>query len=400
MTPLDLTRIAFTAVLRHRLRTLLSLLGVAIGVSAVVLLAALGEGARLFVTNQFTSIGSNLLILTPGKNETTGAFPGIGGVPNELTLDDAIALKRNLTRIRRMAPMAVGIETVANGERRRRVNVFGSSPSLFAIRQLTLREGRSLPEARLDRSAQIVVLGSMTARELFRNESAVGKVVRIGEWRMRVIGVLAPVGMQIGIDMDDVAVIPVATAMQMFNRVGLAQVMLEMHTHEDMEVACPTVVNLIAERHGEEDVTCISQGSIVGALSAIVNALTFGIIAIAAVSLSVAGIGIMNVMLVSVSERTAEIGLVKAMGARPAQIIAVFLAEAVLLSFLGGVLGLVVGLGGIRLVGALFPAFPASAPLWSVIASMSISLIVGTIFGVLPARHAAGLDPIAALSSH
>ncbi len=400
MRPLDLARIAFTAVLRHRLRTLLSLLGVAIGVSAVVLLAALGEGARLFVTNQFTSIGSNLLILTPGKIETTGAFPGLGGVPNELTLDDAIALKRNLTRIRRMAPMAVGIETVANGERRRRVNVFGSSPSLFAIRQLTLREGRSLPEARLDRSAQIVVLGSMTARELFRNESAVGKVVRIGEWRMRVIGVLAPVGMQIGIDMDDVAVIPVATAMQMFNRVGLAQVMLEMHTHEDMEVACPTVVNLIAERHGEEDVTCISQGSIVGALSAIVNALTFGIIAIAAVSLSVAGIGIMNVMLVSVSERTAEIGLVKAMGARPAQIIAVFLAEAVLLSFLGGVLGLVVGLGGIRLVGALFPAFPASAPLWSVIASMSISLIVGTIFGVLPARHAAGLDPIAALSSH
>jgi putative ABC transport system permease protein len=397
VSPRDLGGFALAALSRHRLRTALSLLGVGIGVAAVVVLTALGEGARHFVIGQFSAIGSNLVIVVPGRNETTGAFPGIGGVPNDLTLDDARALERGLRELELLAPIAMANETVSHLERRRQVPIIGSSAAFREVRQLRVASGGFLPERDYERGGQEVVLGAKLARELFGAEQAVGNAVRIGEWRMRVIGVLAPTGMQVGVDIDEIAVIPVATAMRMFDRSSLFRIVARMRSHLAALGACQEIVSILSERHGEEDVTCMTQASVVSTLSTILRVLTLALAGIAAISLAVAGIGIMNLMLVSVSERTAEVGLMRAVGARGRQIVAVFLAEALLIALLGGVLGLAFGWGVVRVLGWTYPAFPAAVPAWAAAAALGNAIAVGALFGSLPAYRAARLDPIASL---
>jgi putative ABC transport system permease protein len=395
---LDLVGFATRALRGHRLRTALSLLGVAIGVAAVVTLTALGEGARRYVLGQFAAVGSNMVIVLPGKTQTTGAMPGIGGVPRELTLDDARAVERSVREVDKLAPMVVGTETVAYGERRRQVALFGSTNEALEVRRLGMALGRFLPPIPWDRGAPVAVLGSKLARELFAAEDPVGEVVRVGDWRMRVIGVLEPRGQQLGIDMDDVVVVPVATAMKMLNRAGLFRLVIQVTSYADLERTKQAVLRLLAERHGEEDVTVITQDAVVSAFNSILGALTLALGAIAAVSLAVAGVGIMNVMLVSVSERTREVGLLKALGAERRQILAAFLAEAVLISSAGGLLGLGLGWGAVLTLVAIYPALPASPPPWAVAAAFSLSVAVGAVFGVLPARRATRLDPVTALA--
>lgn len=399
MTPRDVGEVALPALLRHRIRSGLSLLGVAIGVAAVVSLTALGEGARRYVVDQFAALGSNLLVILPGRTETTGAIPHLGGVPNDLTLDDARALAR-LPGIRRVAPISIGNESVSSGARSRQVTVLGATHEFLEVRGLRMAQGQFLPPREMERGAPMVVLGAELARELFPvGEPSLGRIVRVGEWRMRVVGVLARRGTQLGFQMDEVAIIPVATGLRMFNRTSLFRVLAETHAHETLDAACDRAVALLAERHDEEDVTCVTQDSVVSGLSSILTALTLALGAIAAVSLAVAGIGIMNLMLVSVSERTAEVGLLKAVGAANHQVLAVFLAEAVLLSGAGGLLGVGLGWGAVRVLVAFYPAFPAAPPPWALAAALGLSLAVGALFGVLPARRAARLDPIVALAS-
>jgi len=394
----DLLSFAARALRGHRLRTGMSLLGVAIGVAAVVTLTALGEGARRYVVGEFASIGTNLVIVVPGKTETTGGMPGMGGAPNDLTLEDARALLRGVPEIEKAAPLVVGTETVVFEERQRQMGLFGSTHEMLEVRRLAIASGRFLPTLEWDRSSPVAVLGQTAARELFPGRDPVGEIVRVGDWRMRVIGVLAPRGQQLGVDMDDVAIVPVATAMKMLNRRSLFRLLLQVRTHADLDRAKQRVVRLIAERHGEEDVTGITQDAVLGAFTSILGALTLALAGIASVSLAVAGVGIMNVMLVSVSERTREIGLLKALGAGRRQILLAFLAEAVLLSTAGGLLGLLVGWLGVRVLVAVYPALPATPPPWAVVAAFSLSVAVGALFGVLPARRATRLDPVAALS--
>ena len=394
----DLFGFAARALRGHRLRTGLSLLGVAIGVAAVVTLTALGEGARLYVIGQFASVGTNLLIVVPGRTETTGGMPGMGGVPNDLTLEDARAVLRGVPEIDKAAPIVMGTETVAFGERRRQVALAGGTHEMLEVRRLGIASGRFLPPLEWDRSSPVAVLGQKSAAELFPGRDPVGQIIRVGDWRMRVIGVLAPRGQQLGVDMDDVVIVPVTTAMKMLNRRSLFRLLLQVRTHADLDRAKERVVRLIAERHGEEDVTGITQDAVLGAFTSILRALTLALAGIASVSLAVAGVGIMNVMLVSVSERTREIGLLKALGAGQRQILLAFLAEAVLLSTTGGLLGLLVGWLAVRLLVAVYPALPATPPPWAVVAAFSLSVAVGALFGVLPARRATRLDPVAALS--
>ena len=398
MSPRDLVGFAARALRGHRLRTGLSLLGVAIGVAAVVTLTALGEGARRYVVSQFSQIGTNLLIVVPGKTETTGGMPGMGGVPNDLTLADAEAIRRGIPEIDKAAPIAMGTETVANGERRRQVALIGATHEMLEVRRLSLARGRFLPELEWDRSSPVSVLGTKTARELFPGEDPLGRVVRIGDWRMRVIGILGPRGQQLGVDMDDVVIVPVANALRMLNRSSLFRVLLQVRAHADLVQARDKVVRLITERHGEEDVTAITQDAVLSAFSSILGALTMALAGIAAISLAVAGIGIMNVMLVSVSERTREVGLLKAVGAGRGQILLAFLAEAILISSAGGLLGLLLGWVAIRVLVAVYPDLPASPPVWAVLAALALSVAVGALFGVLPARRATRLDPVAALA--
>lgn len=398
MTLTDLFRFALRSLSGHRLRTLLSLLGMAIGVAAVIALTALGEGARRYVIDQFASIGSNLLIVVPGKSETTG-IPGIGAAPNDLTLEDAQAILRQVPQTELVAPLVVGTESVAHGARRRLVPVVGSTHELAEVRKLAVARGEFLPAGEARRGRPVAVLGSKLARELFPGDEPVGKVVRIGGWRMRVIGVLAPRGTQLGMNMDDVVLVPVATSMRMFDRRSLFRIMVQVRGGADLDVAKGRVIRLLTERHdGEEDVTVLTQDAVVSTFSQILGALTLALAAIASISLTVAGIGIMNVMLVSVSERTREVGLLRALGVKRRQVLTVFLTEAALLSTTGGLLGLATGWTAVRILVGVFPALPASPPTWAVVAALALSLGVGVIFGLLPARRAARLDPVAALA--
>jgi putative ABC transport system permease protein len=393
----DVIRFALRALLGHRLRSALSLLGVAIGVAAVVTLTALGEGARRYVTSQFASIGTNVLIVLPGRAETTGGVPGFGGVPHDLTLEDLEAIKRHVPGVERIAPLAVGTETISFGDRRRQVPIGGTTHEMLEIRHLTVGRGSYLPRE-AGRDPAVVVLGATVADELFPGIDPVGQVVRLGAWRMRVIGVNAPRGVPMGMNFDEFVVVPVATAMRMLNRSSLFRVLIQVRSHAEMDRTKAAVEALLFARHRERDVTCLTQDAVISGLNAILTALTLALGAIAAISLGVAGVGIMNVMLVSVSERTREVGLLKALGAGRRQVLFVFLAEAVLLSSAGGVLGLCLGGGAVRLLIGLYPDLPARPPLWAIVASCVLSLLVGAAFGVLPARRATRLDPVAALA--
>ena len=392
----DLLRFAGGGLKGHRLRTSLSLLGVGIGVASVILLTSLGEGARLYITGEFTSLGSNLLIVVPGKTETQGLAPLVSTAPHDLTLQDAGALRQRIPSIRRVAPLVVGTATASAGERRREITLVGTTHEMLEIRHLRMSSGRFLPKNVTE--AAVCVLGAKVQRELFPGQSALGQIVRIGDWRFRVVGVLAPRGVSIGMDLDEVVEIPVETGLRLFNRSGLFRILAEVGSRSDLDPARHAALGVLRERHaGQADVTILTQDSVLGALSKILAALTAALAGIAAISLGVAGLGIMNVMLVSVSERTREVGLLKALGVTTSQVLAVFLVEAAILSTSGGGLGLLVALGTGRLLQHLYPDFPFQPPVWAMTAALFLSCSVGLVFGILPARNAARLNPIQAL---
>jgi len=392
---LDTIRFAAQALVGHRLRTTLSVAGVAIGISAVVALTALGEGARRYVLQEFSALGSNLLIVLPGKVETTGAAP-FGGVTHDLTIDDYRAICR-LPRVRQAAPLAVATETVRYGDRGRAVPVLGTTADLLDVRHARIGSGQFLPRRDPAQGGQEIVLGVAVAAELFGAESPLGKVVRAGPWRFRVVGVMAPRGRGLGFDFDDVVFVPVGTAMRAFNRTSLFRMLVEVRVHEEMELARADLLALLADRHRADDVTVISQDALLAAFSSIMRALTLALAGIAAVSLAVAGVGIMNVMLVSVTERRAEIGLLKAIGGTDAQVLRTFLAEAVILAVSGGLAGIGLGAGAVAVFTRVYPSFPATPPAWAIAAALAVSLLVGVSFGVWPARRATRMDPVVAL---
>ena len=394
----DLLLFSLGSLSGHRLRTALSLVGMAIGVAAVIALTALGEGARRYVIDQFASIGTNLLIVVPGKTETTG-IPGIAAGANDITLQDSEAVVRQIPGAEKVAPLVAGTEVVAHGSRRRQVLIVGSTDEFYEVRKLTMARGEFLPDEETLRGRPVAVLGAKAARELFPGEEPVGRIVRIGGWRMRVIGVLEPRGVQLGMDFDDVVIVPVVTAMKMFDRRSLFRVMIQVRGASDLERIKAQVIRLFTERHGEEDITILTQDAVVSTFSQILGALTLTVGAIAAISLTVAGIGIMNVMLVAVAERTREIGLLRAVGVGRGQVLAVFLTEAAMLSAAGGLVGLAIGWTAIRILVGIYPALPASPPPWAVGAALGLSFGVGLLFGWLPARRAARLDPVLALAS-
>ena len=396
----DVARFSWGALRGFPSRTVLMLIAMAIGVSAVVVLTSLGEGARRYVIGEFASLGTNLIIVFPGRSETAGINPTtmMGETPRDLTLDDALALTRS-RRVRRMAPINVGSVDASWRGRSRESVILGSSHDLLAIRHWELGQGRFLPLADIDRAMPVAVIGSKIRDELFGATPALGEWLRLGDRRFRVIGILGSEGRSIGVDVQETIIIPVASAQQMFNTASLFRILVEAKTREAIEPVKQFVIDTLQERHqGERDVTVITQDAVLETFDRILGALTYAVGGIAAISLAVAGILIMNVMLVAVSQRTAEIGLLKALGASPRQIIVLMLTEAMLLSALGAGLGLLLGQAGSLLVRRVFPVLPAYAPAWALVMALAVALLAGLLFSLMPARRAARLDPVLALS--
>ena len=398
----DTLRFARDAALVTALRAALSVLAMSIGVAAVVILTALGDGARRYVVGQFSSIGTNLVIVLPGRSGTGGFNPAnaITSTPRDLTIDDAASLRR-LPTVRRVAPLAVGNSEIAYGGKLREAMVAGSTAEFIPIRNFVLAQGQALPEEDWNRGSSVVIIGAKIRDEIFGAESALGKLVRIGDRRLRVIGVLKPTGQGLGMNTDELVIVPVSLAQAMFNSNTLFRILVEANSREAIPGAKAQALDTLKQRHrGEEDVTVITQDAILATFDRLLGALTLGVAGIAAISLAVAGILVMNVMLVAVTQRTGEIGLLKALGASGRSIRLAFLAEAAMLSAVGALVGYLLGQLGAFGLRQAFPVFPAYPPDWAVIAGLSTALATGLLFGVMPARRAASLDPVQALMKH
>ena len=382
-----------------RVRTLLMLLAMSIGVAAVVVLTAIGNGARHYVVDQFSSLGTNLVIVVPGRAETAGgaATTLVGETPRDLTLDDARSLLRG-DALRRMAPFNLGEIAVSYRGRERQAPLLGSTAALLPIHHLEMARGSFLPEEDMEIARPVCVLGATISRELFGRQNPLGEMVRLGGFRCRVIGVLASQGRSLGHDTEELVVVPVAFAQMLLNTEGLFRILVEARDPESIPRLKQFILDTIAGRHyGEEDITIVTQDSVLATFERILGALTLSVAGIAAISLIVAGILIMNVMLMAVAQRTGEIGLCKAIGASRRQIMVLLVTEALLLSAVGGLLGLAIGLAGSRLARSLYPELSAGPPSWAMVAALGTALATGLIFSLLPARRAARLDPIQAL---
>jgi putative ABC transport system permease protein len=395
----DLLLFSMQATTANRGRTLLMLLAMAIGVSSVILLISLGDSARRYVIDQFASLGTNLLIVLPGRSETTGGPPPLlGETPRDLTLDDAIALTRS-TAIKRISPIIAGSAPVSVLQLEREMIVLGASSELLEIRHLQMSQGSFLPPGDISRGENVCVIGSEGKKELFGTGQALGKWVRIGDRRFRVIGVLTQIGVSLGEDMSEVVIIPVATAQALFNTQSLFRIVVEASSEDAIGRAKESILSIIRARHeGEDDITVITQDAVLATFDRIFRALTMTVGGIAAISLVVAGIMIMNIMLVAVSNRRAEIGLLKALGAPRQQIMGLFLTESALLSIAGAAIGFLLAYGGMELLAGFFPEYSLALAPWSPFIASALALGTGIIFGVMPARRAALLEPALALS--
>jgi len=396
----DVGRFAWRSLSGYRTRTLLMVLAMSIGVGAVVVLTSLGEGARRYVRNQFSSLGTNLVAVFPGRAETKGgaAFMMVGRTPRDLTLDDALALRR-IPAVRRVAPLTLGDADVSANGRSREVPVLGSTAELLDIRHMKLAQGAFLPAEDPRRATPVCVIGSRVSRELFGARSPLGKWLRIGDRRFRVVGLLVQEGQSLGLDIDEVVIIPVASAQAVFNLPSLLRILLEARRREDLNLVRLEVMRVLRQRHeGHDDVTVVTEDAVLASFDRVLVALTLAVGGIASISLGAAGILIMNVMLIAVSQRSAEIGLLKAIGASPEQIRFLFFAEAAVLSAVGGLVGAVLGELGSFAIRQVYPVLPAFPPPWAVGAALATAVSTGIIFSLLPAQRAARLDPALALS--
>ncbi len=401
MKPVDTARLAFQAIWRYPLRTSMLLLAVSIGVAAVVLLTGVGEGARRYVTGEFAALGTHLIVVLPGKAETAGAGGTgtiIGSTARDLTLEDAMAIERS-ARIAQVAPVVVGSGNASWRAREREITVLGTTTEMLDVQHWTMQLGRFLPKIDMDVATPVCVMGSVVRDEFFGNTNPLGQWLRIGDTRCRVIGVLTQGGITGPFNTDELIILPVASAQQLFNAPGVFRILAEAVSQEAMASARQDIIEIVKARHqGEEDITVVTQDAVLSTFESIFDMITMGLAGIAAISLVVAGVLIMNVMLVAVSQRTKEIGLLKALGAKERYIVALFLSEAVFLSFFGALLGLLLGNAGSALMSVLFPILDFTAPSWAMAAAVGIAVISGLLFSILPARRAARLDPVLALA--
>ena len=392
----DALRLALRAVTAQRLRSFLTLLGIAVGIAAVILLTSIGEGIHRFVLAEFTQFGTNMISALPGKTKTGGRPSGLPSSARPLSLEDARALER-LPHVVAVTPNVRGNAEVEGNGRTRRTLVYGVSSAMPQVFRSTVKSGQFLPPEDAGNARGFVVLGAKLKDELFGAESPLGQRLRIGGLHFRIIGVMEPKGQFVGIDLDDTAFIPAGRAQELFNREGVDEINIAAAEGVPAARVAAGIRERLLARHGREDFTLVTQEEMLATLSKILNVLTLAVGALGGISLLVGGVGIVTIMTIAVTERTGEIGLLVALGARRRTILSLFLGEAVALAAVGGLLGLALGIGIAQLVRFFVPDLPVHTPLSFVLLAEAVAATIGLLAGVLPARRAARLDPVEAL---
>jgi putative ABC transport system permease protein len=393
----DSLRLALGALRGYRMRSFLTALGIAVGVASVVLLTSLGKGVQNYVLAQFTQFGTNIIGIAPGREITEGI--SLGGVISNvrpLSINDALALTK-VPQVIGVVPVVEGNAAVEFGRRSRRTLIIGAGPDVPEVWNMMVATGRFLPNDDPRNPRAFVVIGSKIREELFGSNSPLGKRIRVGGERYMVIGEMESKGQMLGFDLDDAVYIPAQRAMEMFDNESLAEIDLVYSAGSDSETVVRRVKQVLSARHGSEDFTIVTQEQMMDVLGSILDVLTLAVGALGAISLLVGGVGILTIMTIAVNERTAEIGLLRALGAGQRQVLLLFLGEAVALASIGGLVGLIIGAGGAWLIGAIVPALPTHTPWSYVLLSEGSAALIGLLSGILPARRAARLDPIQAL---
>lgn len=392
----DFLTLTGSSLIAHRMRSFLTALGIAVGIASVVLLTSIGEGLHQFVLAEFSQFGTTLVAINPGKATTAGTSMGVFGTERPLTIEDSQALKR-LANVQTVVPFVYGNAEVEAGNRRRRTTIYGTGVDLPEAFNMKVKSGRFLPDDDPTAPRAFAVLGSKLKNELFGDQNPLGQRITISGNRFRVLGVMEAKGSFLGFDMDDTVYIPVARGMSLFNRDTLVEIDVTHDEETPVEKVVEGIRQTLEERHGRDDVTITTQQQMMDVLGSVLNVLTFAIGAIGSISLFVGAIGIVTIMTIAVNERTNEIGLLRALGARQSQILSLFLGEAIVLAAIGGLSGLFLGIGIARLLHVALPALPVHTPFIYVVLSEIVAVVIGLAAGVIPARHAAQMDPVVAL---
>ncbi len=399
MSVRDLLRLAWHTIWFHRQRSLLTMLGVLIGIASVILLTSIGEGTRTDVLSQFTQFGTTLAAINPGKISTSGLPGALGNTVYPLTFEDAEALQR-VPGLTRVVPVILGTAPVEFEGASRNTFIYGVTADVPDVWRMGVRAGRFLPRLDFRQGAPVAVLGPKLKREIFGDRNCLGGYVHISGQRYQVIGLMETKGQFLGFDIDDSAYIPVAEGKRLFNRDALQEIDVLFANASLIDPVVGRIRELLKQRHkGTEDFTVTTQTGMLETLDRVIRIVSLAVGGIAGISLLVGSIGILTMMWISVNERTSEIGLARAIGATPGQILMMFLSEATLLSTLGGVLGLSAGMGLAQLLHYCVPALPVRTPPEFVFIALVVSVLVGLISGLLPARRAARLNPVVALTA-
>lgn len=398
MDLVETLRLAKDSLMSNRVRSLLTMLGVIIGVAAVILLVAIGEGARRYIRTALGDLGTDLMVVVPGKTSKEGGMHMGTSAVRKLTMGDAVLIEKRTRSVLEAEPVMIGTSWIKYGESSRDTYIVGITSDYFDIRNLDIALGRKFNDSEVESARRVCVLGRTVKRDIFGDRNPLGEKVTIGNSRYRVVGIMAPKGVTLGNDFDDLVLVPVTSAIELFDTDALFNITVKVAGHDFIDSAKEEIKGILIRRHaGREDFTILSQDEMLDVMGRILNIMTAVLAGIAAISLLVGGIGIMNIMLVSVRERTREIGIRKALGAKKRDILLQFLVEAVTLSLIGGAFGIVFGAGMSFAISYFVEFLPTRITWWSVALAFLFSVNVGIFFGVYPARKAAHYDPIIAL---
>ncbi len=392
----DGLNLATGAVRSSGLRSGLTALGIAVGIAAVVLLTSIGAGVHRYVLNEFTQFGTNLIAIVPGKTETFGISTAAVSNVRPLSLDDAAALER-VDGVIATVPVLQGNAEVEGAGRSRRSMVLGVGSEMPRVWSMRVATGRFLPRDDERSPRGYVVLGSKVRKELFGDRNPLGQRLRVGGDRYRIVGVMESKGQFLGFDLDDAVYVPASKALELFNRESLMEIDLLYRAGFSVDRVKESTRRLMLSRHGSEDFTIITQQQMLDVLGSVLDVLTFAVAALGGISLFVGGVDILTIMTIAVSERTAEIGLLRAIGATRGQVLRLFLYESLLLAAAGGVAGLVLGFGLALLLGFAVPALPIHPSTEYVLLAEGLAVAIGLAAGIVPARNAATLQPLEAL---